>query len=97
MLLGKDYDGRADLYALAVTVYEALAGAFPFDGPTPAAILLKQSSEAALPLSDSVPSAPSHIVAAVAMTDTPDQLRRLRRTSLLNQRPQPHEFSAEPV
>lgn len=38
-----------------------------------------------------------HVVAAVAMTDTPDQLRRLRRTSLLNQRPAPHEFTAEPV
>src|SRR3954463_13023210 len=38
VLLGNDYDGRADQFALAVTVYEALAGAFPFDGPTPAAI-----------------------------------------------------------
>ena len=46
---------EAALYArrldLAVTVYEALAGAYPFDGPTPAAIVLKLSSEPAPPLS----------------------------------------------
>jgi predicted anti-sigma-YlaC factor YlaD len=36
-------------------------------------------------------------VAVVTAGDTPDQLRRLRRTSLLNSRPLPREISAEPV
>ena len=38
-----------------------------------------------------------HPVAVVASLDTPDQLRTLRRTTLLNQRHQPRDISAEPV
>jgi hypothetical protein len=36
-------------------------------------------------------------VSVVANGDTPDQLRRLRRTNLLNARPLPRELSGEPV
>ena len=36
-------------------------------------------------------------VAVVASVDTPDQLRRLRRTALLNQRRIPRDMAAEPV
>jgi hypothetical protein len=36
-------------------------------------------------------------VAAVASFETPDQLRQLRRTSLLNQRRIPRDMAAEPV
>jgi len=36
-------------------------------------------------------------ISVVANTDTPDQLRRLRRTALLNARPLPREISAEPA
>jgi anti-sigma factor RsiW len=36
-------------------------------------------------------------VAVVATVETPDQLRRLRRTTLLNARPMPHEISGEPA
>jgi anti-sigma factor RsiW len=38
-----------------------------------------------------------HPVAVVASLDTPDQLRKLRRTTLLNQRRLPRDISAEPV
>jgi anti-sigma factor RsiW len=38
-----------------------------------------------------------HPVAVVASLDTPDQLRMLRRTTLLNQRHIPRDISAEPV
>jgi hypothetical protein len=38
-----------------------------------------------------------HPVAVVASIDTPDQLRMLRRTTLLNQRRLPREISGEPV
>jgi predicted anti-sigma-YlaC factor YlaD len=38
-----------------------------------------------------------HPVAVVASLDTPDQLRKLRRTTLLNERHLPRDISAEPV
>jgi hypothetical protein len=38
-----------------------------------------------------------HSVAVVASVETPDQLRRLRRTTLLNQRRIPRDISAEPA
>jgi predicted anti-sigma-YlaC factor YlaD len=37
------------------------------------------------------------VVAVVANFETPDQLRQLRRTALLNQRHIPREIAAEPV
>jgi predicted anti-sigma-YlaC factor YlaD len=37
------------------------------------------------------------VVSAVSNTETPDALRRLRRTTLLNQRPVPHEYATEPA
>jgi anti-sigma factor RsiW len=40
---------------------------------------------------------PHTTVAVVSSVDTPDQLRRLRRTTLLNQRPLPHEYAGETV
>jgi hypothetical protein len=36
-------------------------------------------------------------VSVVSSMETPDELRRLRRTSLLNQRPVPREYSVEPA
>jgi serine/threonine-protein kinase len=50
MLLGHDYDGRVDQYALAVTIYELLSGRYPFDGPTPHAIFIRQMNEEPPPL-----------------------------------------------
>ena len=45
----------------------------------------------------SAPPTAGSAVAVVASVDTPDQLRRLRRTTLLNQRRLPRDISAEPA
>jgi hypothetical protein len=42
-------------------------------------------------------SSPVHAAAVVASFDSPDQLRRLRRTTLLNERRLPRDVSAEPA
>jgi anti-sigma factor RsiW len=46
-------------------------------------------------LRDAAPA--PHIVAVVANFETPDQIRRLRRTTLLNTRKLPRDIAAEPV
>ena len=46
IIMGQKYDGRADLFALAVTVYELLAGRLPFAEDTAAAVLVKQTTTA---------------------------------------------------
>jgi len=43
--LGKDVDGRADVYALGVVMYELLTGRKPYTADTPLAVLLKQVND----------------------------------------------------
>lgn len=52
LVLGQQVDGRVDQYALAVAVHELLTGGLPIDGPTPAAILVQQATQAPLALRD---------------------------------------------
>lgn len=49
-ILGKDVDGRADQYSLAVVVYFVLAGRKPFDSPNANEVLVLQSTAAPPPL-----------------------------------------------
>ncbi len=51
-LLGERVDQRADLYSLGAVAYFALLGRPPFEGPTPEAILAKQTTDTLPPLRD---------------------------------------------
>lgn len=65
-LYGGEYDARVDQYALAVTVYEMLAGRSPFEGDTMATVAVKLTQTEAPPLhvyQASIPEALSQVVA----------------------------------
>lgn len=63
---GRPLDGRADLWALGVVLYEALAGAHPFDAPTPGERLVRSLHEDPPPLDVRVAGLPHELVALVA-------------------------------
>jgi len=47
---GDKLDGRSDIYSLGIVLYQMLAGAPPFDGPSSASILAKQLTQAPTPI-----------------------------------------------
>jgi hypothetical protein len=65
LIMGQPSDGRVDQYALAVTIYELLAGRRPFEGPTPTAILVQQTTQEPPPLHRVCPTIPELVAAAV--------------------------------
>jgi serine/threonine-protein kinase len=63
--MGKLVDGRSDVYACGVVMYEALVGAPPFDGPDGFAVGYKQVHEAPVPamqVNSEIPPALNEIV-----------------------------------
>jgi serine/threonine-protein kinase len=67
-LRGRELDGRADLYALGVVLFEMLSGQLPFDGETPEQIMTAQLEKLPPPLSEAAPDAdvPRELEALVA-------------------------------
>jgi len=72
-LLAREVDGRTDLYAVGVTLYECLAGVVPFEGNF-GEVLLKASTEAVPPLHKRVPELTPEFAAVVerALAREPD-------------------------
>jgi serine/threonine-protein kinase len=73
-VLGKDIDGRADLYAVGLIFYRLLAGKLPFDAETPMAMLQKQVEATPLPLRSHRPDLPDWCEAVVqrALSKAPE-------------------------
>lgn len=65
VVLGMKYDGRADQYSLAMTVYEALTGAVPLEGPSPSATMVNQTSKMPVPPSQYNPAIRAEIDAVI--------------------------------
>jgi formylglycine-generating enzyme required for sulfatase activity len=61
--LGHPIDHRADLYSMAVIVYEMLVGRVPFSAPLPVAVILKHLNEDVPPPRQFNPAVPAHVEA----------------------------------
>jgi len=72
-LLARDVDGRTDLYAVGVTLYECLAGVVPFEGNF-GEVLLKASTEPVPPLRQKAPEVTPEFAAVIerALSREPD-------------------------
>ena len=56
---GKPADARSDLYSLGATFYQAIAGKPPFDGATPAELIIKHVNTPPPPLHTLAPDCPA--------------------------------------
>ncbi len=61
--LGQTIDHRADLYSLAIIVYEMLVGRVPFAAPLPVTVILKHLNDPVPPPRQFNPSVPSQVEA----------------------------------
>src|SRR5256886_2332864 len=58
---GDPLDGRSDIYSLGVVLYQMLAGAPPFEGPSSASILAEQLTQAPVPIRRHRPDVPEEM------------------------------------
>jgi tRNA A-37 threonylcarbamoyl transferase component Bud32 len=74
-LRGLDLDGRSDIFALGVTLYEALTGVQPFQGDDLVALLYQIAHEAPVPLSRRNPAVPPALEPVIerAMAKHPEE------------------------
>ncbi len=72
---GREVDGRSDLFALGVVLYEALTGAEPFPGENPTTVLYRILHEDPVPIRELSPSVSSALDAVIqrALAKEPQQ------------------------
>jgi hypothetical protein len=65
VLARRDYDGRVDQYSLSVTVYEVLSGKPPFEGGSPTATMVNQTTRHPALLHEVRPDVSEELASAV--------------------------------
>lgn len=78
---GGDVDGRSDLYALGVVLYEMLGGRSPFEGRTPESMLSAQVTEVPPGLESLRPGLAAPLYATIERALAKDPERRWQRGS----------------
>jgi serine/threonine-protein kinase len=71
-LAGKKIDGRSDLFSLAVSLYQMLAGRLPFDGESMAQLMFKIANEPAPDIRGIRPGLPTRLVLFLERAMTKD-------------------------
>jgi serine/threonine protein kinase len=62
---GLSVDGRTDLYALGIVLYQSLSGRMPFSAESPTAMIFQHAYEAPFPLGEAAPDVPASLLRIV--------------------------------
>jgi len=73
---GREVDGRADIFASGVVLYELLSGHRPFEGDSPTVVMMKIVNENARPIGKFVPDLPPALATAVMRALNKEASRR---------------------
>ena len=79
--LGKELDGRTDIYALGVMLYQMTTNRLPFDVKTPSEALLKHINEPPPPPRDFSPNLPEIVVSIILKCLAKDPAQRFTTAS----------------
>ena len=81
-LLSEDVDGRSDLYAAGVVLYECLTGRLPFDSPSPISLIAKVLHDEPVPpaqLNPEIPAPVSDLIVQLLAKQPGDRPRELSK------------------
>lgn len=74
--LARELDGRADLFALGVVMFEAFAGKKPFEGPNDIAVMMAATQGRRAPMGEVAPQVPIEVRAIIERMLEPDRDHR---------------------
>src|ERR1043166_8390658 len=82
---GERVDGRSDIYALGVVLYQMLAGTPPFEGESAQSVLMKQATATAEPIRELRSEVPPALAAVVDRPPPKDPAERFQTAEELSQ------------